>query len=154
MKEIIKQMILTDPNPQISYQLAVEYILLYFCNWWINTKLHEFYPIFTFPLHYSYSQSEQSLNLRKAARRETASNFSALLSKVWAETLCRVSGEEKGLVRQWTAVYSRASFEFLFFCVWERNCERANCDNAKEWTTGKWEQQGLVPRLAWREAPR
>lgn len=76
------------------------------------------YTIFIFPHLCSYSQVDQSLNLRKATRRETASNFSTLNSKVRANL--DVSGElsiEKGL-RQWTAILSRSFFEFLM-CVIE-----------------------------------
>lgn len=126
----------TGPNPQISYQLALEYILLYFCNWWKKCQvhfhsfqrnneatLHGVYPILIFPLHYGYSQAEQSRNLRKATRRKTASKFSALLSKVWAEFLCTVSGEEtieKGLLKQWTVAFSNNSFfEFLLYVIEE-----------------------------------
>lgn len=95
-------MVPTDPNPQISFKLALEYIGMYFIltkevsgTWgffktskgimkphlWILNHIH-------LPHLCNYSQVDQSLNLRKATRRETASNFSTTNSKVRAESRC------------------------------------------------------------------
>lgn len=125
-------MVPTDPNPQISFKLALEYIGMYFIltkevsgTWgffktskgimkphlWILNHIH-------LPHLCNYSQVDQSLNLRKATRRETASNFSTTNSKVRAESRCEWVGSiEKGL-RQWNAILSRFLFEFLM-CVIE-----------------------------------
>lgn len=109
----------TGPNPQIFSQLALEYIFFVllqlrkevsgargiFKTSEGTMKLHfkDFTPCSSFPLHYSFSQAEQNLNLKEGTRRETDSKFSGLLSKVWAESPCKVSGEEtteKWLLRQ------------------------------------------------------
>ena len=77
---------------------------------------HGFYSMLIFPLHYSFSQAEKNLNLREGTRRETASKFSGLLSKVWAQSPCKVSGEEtieKWLLRQWIVFSENSFFEFL-----------------------------------------
>ena len=63
----------------------------------------DFTPCSSYPLHYSFSRAEQNLHLKEGTRRETASKFSGLLSKVWAESPRKVSGEEtteKWLLRQ------------------------------------------------------
>lgn len=66
----------------------------------------------TIPLLWLRSgQADQSLNLRKATR--TMVHFSALHSKMWVESVCKVSGEtvEKELLRQ-NRVLSRSFSEF------------------------------------------
>lgn len=114
----IKQMRQTGPNPNLlSVGFGIHIFVLLqlrkevsgargiFTTSEGTMKLHfmDFTPCSSFPLHYSFSRAEQNLNLKEGTRRETASKFSGLLSKVWAESPCKVSGEEtteKWLLRQ------------------------------------------------------